>query len=549
MAEKEKRQYLDKAGLAKFWSLTKGKFLPLSGGNVSGNLTVNGQTLITSANIGQQTVANADKVDGKHFSDIKVGGRNYFKRWHAGVMRDDSIHGYVIKSSNGINRIQNLGFEGVVSDWTVSFYIKASQACTVNVNLCDYQADTSYNENSNTNVTTEYVFHKYTFLNVQSHILPTDYNGFLDIENSQGLTIYVKDIKIERGTIATDWCWNPDDETVYAANRLATPRTIWGQSFDGTGNVRGLLTASTGTSHSGIKFGDAYISEMDRELIFQNVVALRFGADNWIWDSWAGLNYVPSTRTINLGIPDGKIFKWNGETKGGGTLNLPGITEFSTNGNLNIAPTNNLGIGTQSPDAKLHVAGSAHITGDATVDGTLNVKGNGLELYYTTPYIDFHYGNSTDDYDIRMINSRKGVLQINAATQIDLVSPVKASKGSLWVANGNTSVLYVNTSLMTSYVKAKFNLTSWFVGNVGIGTDAVSNAKLKVNGATYITGDCKIDGVIENGNFYTDADGWVYTPALRVGDESNEADIVLYDSDGNEHIFQLQKAIELGIFN
>ena len=77
----------------------------------------------------------------------------------------------------------------------------------------------------------------------------------------------------------------------------------------------------------------------------------------------------------------------------------------------------------------------------------------------------------------------------------------------------------------------------------------VSNAKLKVNGATYITGDCKIDGVIENGNFYTDADGWVYTPALRVGDESNEADIVLYDSDGNEHIFQLQKAIELGIFN
>lgn len=360
-------------------------------------------------------------------------------------------------------------------------------------------------------------------------------------------TVYVNEGQnavIHTGNIGSQSVANAD-----TATKLSTPRTIWGQSFDGTGNVRGLLTASTGTSHSGIKFGDAYISEMDRELIFQNVVALRFGADNWTWDSWAGLNYVPSTRTINLGIPDGKIFKWNGETKGGGTLNLPGITEFSTNGNLNIAPTNNLGIGTQSPDAKLHVAGSAHITGDATVDGTLNVKGNGLELYYTTPYIDFHYGNSTDDYDIRMINSRKGVLQINAATQIDLVSPVKASKGSLWVANGNTSVLNVNTSLMTSYVKAKFNLTSWFVGNVGIGTDAVSNAKLKVNGATYITGDCKIDGVIENGNFYTDADGWVYTPALRVGDESNEADIVLYDSDGNEHIFQLQKAIELGIFN
>lgn len=44
----------------------------------------------------------------------------------------------------------------------------------------------------------------------------------------------------------------------------------------------------------------------------------------------------------------------------------------------------------------------------------MTVKNGGLEIYNTTtPYIDFHYGNSTADYTSRIIESANGVLTIN----------------------------------------------------------------------------------------------------------------------------------------
>lgn len=472
MAEKEKRQYLDKAGLAKFWSLTKGKFLPLSGGDVSGNLTVNGQTLITSANIGQQSVANADKVDG----------------WHVDGMYGGIFYQY-----------QYGPFTGCESKW-FTFRLPAwtKDLCTINL----------YANGEDR--------HGYAQVKV--------YSFSKHVTGSQ--TSYNAPVFDRIGVVSF-----PEGRPTFSA-QISSVMT----SF----TIKSSLPLSVEVSDTvpsesyNVSYGTFEVGQLYRRTLGEEVTC-HFIQTETYFRAQNSVGAIELLTNYNRGIYDRTLDRWL-------------IAVNNGNGNT-ILNSGNVGIGTFEPDAKLHVAGSAHITGDATVDGPLNVKGNGLELYYTTPYIDFHYGNSTDDYDIRMINSRKGVLQINAATQIDLVSPVKASKGSLWVANGNTSVLDVNTSLMTSYVKAKFNLTSWFVGNVGIGTDAVSNAKLKVNGATYITGDCKIDGVIENGNFYTDADGWVYTPALRVGDESNEADIVLYDSDGNEHIFQLQKAIELGIFN
>ena len=41
---------------------------------------------------------------------------------------------------------------------------------------------------------------------------------------------------------------------------------------------------------------------------------------------------------------------------------------------------------------------------------------NGFEIYYTTPYIDFHYNNTTTDYTSRIIESSSGVLNINGTT-------------------------------------------------------------------------------------------------------------------------------------
>lgn len=54
------------------------------------------------------------------------------------------------------------------------------------------------------------------------------------------------------------------------------------------------------------------------------------------------------------------------------------------------------------------------ITGMLTVNGTLNVQNQGIELYSSSyPFIDFHYGNSSADYTSRIIESSSGVLKIN----------------------------------------------------------------------------------------------------------------------------------------
>ena len=54
---------------------------------------------------------------------------------------------------------------------------------------------------------------------------------------------------------------------------------------------------------------------------------------------------------------------------------------------------------------------------DFTVSGTL--RGNaGLELYHATPFIDFHYGNSTADYTSRIIENASGTLSIQANANV-----------------------------------------------------------------------------------------------------------------------------------
>ena len=161
---------------------------------------------------------NVDLLDGHHFADIQVGGRNYYSQSKivgiiGSITKDKTIHGYQGTVSGASNvRIQNIGMDGIISNWTVSFYIKATTACTARVDLCDIAPNTLYNESGTIDVTTSYVKHIFTFLNVNKyHDSSSGFNGFLDIYLNAANTIYVKDIKIERGTIATDWSLAPED--------------------------------------------------------------------------------------------------------------------------------------------------------------------------------------------------------------------------------------------------------------------------------------------------------------------------------------------------
>lgn len=110
-------------------------------------------------------------------------------------------------------------------------------------------------------------------------------------------------------------------DNVASATKLQTPRTIWGQSFDGTGNVSGSLS-EVGNIH--FKVDDSYD-------IGSNAAASRH-----IYTHWLGAR---AGRKLELGAND------SGSGQG-----------------LCIDTNLNVGIGTNSPAYKLHVAGDIYST-------------------------------------------------------------------------------------------------------------------------------------------------------------------------------------------
>lgn len=101
-----------------------------------------------------------------------------------------------------------------------------------------------------------------------------------------------------------------------------------------------LVTVYAG-NNLGVKIGQTNITAIDGSLIFQNNTALRFGSSEWNWDKWAGLKYVPSSKTIVMGLADSTNFVAN-SVQSGGTFLFTGMTSIDLNKTASIK---NLAIG------------------------------------------------------------------------------------------------------------------------------------------------------------------------------------------------------------
>lgn len=118
------------------------------------------------------------------------------------------------------------------------------------------------------------------------------------------------------------------------------------------------------------------------------------------------------------------------------------------------------------------------VTGNLMVNGRAGVKG-GLELYGSTPYMDFHYANSTADYTSRIYESGKGVLSMNSSFFIN-------SSGQVAVGGANfDQSLYVNGAAVLSYdsggntslyLRGGIEQASWDGGGVGFSIKKEGNA-------------------------------------------------------------------------
>ena len=133
-------------------------------------------------------------------------------------------------------------------------------------------------------------------------------------------------------------------DNVASATKLLTARTIWGQSFDGTGNVNGTIYINNNDSSEGaIRLNNdvnsnARISAIDNQVIFNTGAAIRFGETAWDWNKWAGLKYTHSNKTIYLGIAENSAFNAN-SAQSDGTLRLAGIKTITPDSGARIGNT------------------------------------------------------------------------------------------------------------------------------------------------------------------------------------------------------------------
>lgn len=161
-----------------------------------------------------------------------------------------------------------------------------------------------------------------------------------------------------QGTVSgTDTC------TVSHANsatKLATKRSFWGQSFDGTGNVNGTIFINNSNSINGaIRLNsdinsNARISAMYDQVIFNTGAAIRFGETAWNWNQWAGLKYTHSNKTIYLGIAEGSAFNAN-SAQSDGTLRLAGIKTVTPDSGARIGGSGSLYIGNANNSGWVYV--------------------------------------------------------------------------------------------------------------------------------------------------------------------------------------------------
>ena len=209
-------------------------------------------------------------------------------------------------------------------------------------------------------------------------------------------------------------------DNVASATKLQTPRTIWGQSFDGTGNVNGTIYINNSDSGNGAIIlnnnvnANARISAIKDQVVFNTGAAIRFGAVDWEYSDWAGLKYDTVANAIYLGIADGTVFNYHSNKRSNGTLKFPGITTITpdsgariggSGGDLYLGNANNSNmvkvqdICSQNGSiywyiyqsgiahfSNINVAGTTTIGGNTTISGNTTIGGNCLAKGGVTAY-------------------------------------------------------------------------------------------------------------------------------------------------------------------
>lgn len=325
------------------------------------------------------SAGNADKVDGVHVTWAGVlTSTSHLVAWESdgSALRDINPANVTVGNSDKLDGIHANGLltalsnsdKGIsitvggttksVSNISVNYASSAGNADTVD----GYHAtsgrtfDGNINWSSNWNDAWSDGTNKHSWYGFD-HRYPNTGAYSTTITDYYGMTIKTANtLRLDFGTLLLNGT-DIHNINVASASKLATARSIWGQSFDGTGNVNGTIYINNSNSSNGaIRLNsdissNARISAIDDQVIFNTGNAIRFGETAWDLNKWAGLKYTHSNKTIYLGIADNYVFNAN-SAQSNGTLRLVSITTITpdsgariggSGGNLYLGNANNSG--------------------------------------------------------------------------------------------------------------------------------------------------------------------------------------------------------------
>lgn len=223
------------------------------------------------------------------------------------------------------------------------------------------------------------------------------------------------------------------------ATKLATARSIWGKSFDGSGNINGVISSS-GTAEDAFNLMSTKVTvygRIGKALSKYNCLELAHNhvADDSI-NNYLSLGWYGAPATHRL------FGKFNG-TWGIGTATP--AEKLEVNGNIkcgHIYPRTNNTYNIGSTGTRF-VGGyftTAILIGDANTNTTSNsnntyISRGYIELNHPTPYIDFHHGNSTVDYTSRLITTSSDTL--NCTSNFTSSKNIRATGDVVAYSTGN----------------------------------------------------------------------------------------------------------------
>lgn len=246
--------------------------------------------------------------------------------------------------------------------------------------------------------------------------------------------------------------------------------------------------AGKNTTYSSSKI-EEYITTVNNEIEETKVIALG-RATGYVFDTvedmieWCSKNSDVLNQGDNLYIRDVDVpdYWWDGNIPQQLETQKVDLTEYATKSELKnqeyvlnnkLNKTGDTMTGNLKTCSILPSADKTYSLGDATNRYTRLYSGL-IELYSTTPFIDFHFDNSTEDYTSRIIESSSGTLTVTKNLTINGTLSAKIWNGgsgggllqSTSVSFGNRTINPNESSTITQTYTIPSNYSA--IGIIGV---------------------------------------------------------------------------------